>query len=310
MEGNNWQSGVTLEDHPEQMINPSWDRVSGSFFETIGARIAQGRVFDDRDTPESTHVAVVNQTFVNQYFPNQNAIGKRFGLGGPAHRADYQIVGVIDDVRMRSPRKATPPMFFVPLLQMSKEEWADNGKARSNMIGNIELHTSGASANLAGQVQTRIAQVDPKLTVINMATMDEQLAGQLSHEHLIARLTSLFGILALLLAAVGLYGITAYSVAQRTSEIGIRTALGATRLRVIVMIVGGALRQIGIGLLVGIPAALWSGQLLASQLYGVSSTDPLIFSGAALLLVAAAAIAGFAPAFRASSIDPVEALRS
>ncbi|MBZ5624351.1 MAG: ABC transporter permease [Acidobacteriia bacterium] len=310
MEGNNWQSGVTLEDRPERMVSPSWDRVSPSFFDTIGARILRGRMFDERDTPDATHVAVVNQAFADQFFPGESPLGKRFGLGGVQHRADYQITGVVENVRFRNPRLPTPPMFFVPLLQMWKSEWADTGKARSNMIGNIELHVSGSLADLAGQVQRMLAQIDPNLTMLNLATIDEQLGNQLGHERLIARLTELFGLLALLLAAVGLYGITAYSVARRTSEIGIRTALGATRTRVIGMIVGGALRQIGVGLIIGIPAALACGRVLGNQLYGVKSTDPLIFGGAALLLVSAATVAGLAPALRASSIDPVQALRA
>jgi predicted permease len=310
MEGNNWQSGVTLEDRPDHMIFPSWDRVSPGFFDTIGARILRGRMFDDRDTPDSTHVAVVNQSFADKVFPNENPIGKRFGTGGVEHRADFQIAGVVENVRFRNPRIPTPPMFFVPLLQMGKSEWADSGKARSNMIGNIELHVSGTPGDLSAQIQRILAQIDPNLTMINLLTLEEQLGNQLGHDRLLARLTELFGLLALLLAAVGLYGITAYSVARRTSEIGIRTALGATRPRVIGMIVGGALRQIGVGLIVGIPAALASGRVLANQLYGVKATDPVILAGAALLLVAAASVAGFAPALRASSINPVEALRT
>ena len=312
MEGNNWQSGVTLEDHPEHLVNPSpsWDRVSPAFFETIGARLLRGRMFDERDTPDATHVAVVNQMFADKYFPNQDPIGKRFGLGGPDHRADYQITGVVENVRFRNPRLPTPPMFFVPLLQMWKSEWADTGKSRSNMIGNIELQVAGSPADLGGQVQRALAQIDPNLTMLNMLSLDDQLGNQLGHERLMARLTTLFGLMALLLAAVGLYGITAYAVARRTSEIGIRTALGATRGRVIGMIVSGALRQIGLGLLIGIPGALACGRVLGNQLYGVKGTDPLILGGAALILVAAATLAGFTPALRASSVNPVDALRT
>ncbi len=310
MEGNNWQSGVTLEDKPDRMVSPSWDRVSPSFFDTIGARILRGRMFDERDTPDATHVAVVNQAFADQYFPNENPIGKRFGLGGVDHRADFQIAGVVENVRFRNPRLPTAPMFFLPLMQMWKSEWSDTGKARSNLIGNIELHVAGNPADLAGQVQRTLAQIDPNLTMLNIATIDDQLGNLLGHERLIARLMTLFGILALILAAIGLYGITAYSVARRTGEIGIRSALGATRSQVIGMIVAGALRQVGVALIVGIPAALASGRVLANQLYGVKSSDPLIFGGAALVLVAAATVAGFAPALRASSINPVDALRT
>ena len=252
--------------------------------------------------------AVVNQAFADTYFPDQNPLGKRFGLGTDAHRADYRIVGMVENVRFRSLRLSTPPMFFLPLLQMRHGEWADRGKARSNLIGDIELNVAGNTSDLAGRMQRAFAQIDPNLTLLNLVTMDEEIENLLGHERLIARLGELFGVLALLLASVGLYGITAYSVAQRTGEIGIRTALGATRAQVIGMIVGGALRQIGVGLIIGIPAALAAGSVLADQLYGVKSYDPLVLGSAAAILIAAAAIAGFAPALRAGSIDPVAAL--
>jgi ABC-type antimicrobial peptide transport system permease subunit len=158
-------------------------------------------------------------------------------------------------------------------------------------------------------MQRAFAQIDPDLTLLSSVAMDEEIENLLGHERLIARLGELFGVLALLLASLGLYGVTAYSVAQRTGEIGIRTALGATCARVIGMIVGGALRQIGAGLIIGIPAALAAGRVLADQLYGIKSYDPLVLGSAAAILIAAAAIAGVAPALRAGSIDPVAALR-
>jgi predicted permease len=309
MSGNNWQSGVTLESQPDHMVSPSWDRVGPGFFETLGAHILRGRNFDERDTPDATHVAIVNQAFADKYFPNENPLGKRFGLGGVAHRADFQIAGMVENVRFRGLRLATPPMYFLPLLQMSKSEWSDIGKARSNLIRDIVLDVAVSTPDLASRMQRIFARIDPDLTLLDLVTMDDEIENLLGHERLIARLGELFGALALLLASVGLYGITAYSVAQRTGEIGIRTALGATRTRVIGMIVGGALRQIGAGLIIGIPAALAAGRVLADQLYGVKSYDPLVLGSAAAILIAAAAIAGLAPALRAGSIDPVAALR-
>jgi len=310
MSGNNWQSGVTLEDQPDHMVFPPWDRVSPGFFDTIGAHILRGRDFNDRDTPDAPRAAVVNQVFADKYFPRQNPLGKRFGLGGPQHRADYQIVGMVENVTFRSLRLPTPPpMFFLPLLQMSKSEWADSGKARSNLITDIELNVASNTSDLTGRMQRAFARVDPNLTLIDLVSMDEEIENLLGHERLIARLSELFGLLALLLASVGIYGITAYSVAQRTAEIGIRTALGATRANVIGMIVGGALAKIGVALIIGIPAALAAGRVVASQLYGVKSWDPLVLGSAAAILIASAAIAGFAPALRAGGIDPVKALR-
>jgi len=218
--------------------------------------VLRGRAFDERDTPEATHVAVVNQEFADKILPGEDPIGKRFGLGGVQHSGDYQIVGVVNNVVFRNPRQPTPPpMFFLPLLQMGKSEWADSGKARSNLIHSIVLRVTGNPPNLAAQVQRALAAADPNLTMLNVIAMEDQLGDLLRHERLLAKLGELFGVLALLLASVGLYGVTAYSVSRRTGEIGIRTAIGATRLRVVGMILAGALGQVAVGLALGIPAA-------------------------------------------------------
>jgi predicted permease len=310
MSGDNWQMGATLEERPQQRgVNPSWDRVSASFFGTVGTRILRGRDFNERDTPDATHVAVVNQAFADQYFPNEDPIGKRFGLGGFAHRADYQIVGLVNTIRFRNPRGPGRPMFFVPMLQMSKNEWDNTTLARSNLIGSILLRVSGSQPGLAPRIQRILDGIDPNLTMLNVSSMNDQLAQLLAHEQLIGNLAQVFGGLALVLASVGLYGITAYSVARRTSEIGVRTALGATPQRVVGMVLGGALAQAAIGIAVGIPAALAAGRLLAGQLFGVKASDPVILTVAAAILAVCATLAGVIPALRASSLDPVRALR-
>jgi macrolide transport system ATP-binding/permease protein len=310
MEGNNWQSGVSVEERPGQMYSPSWDRVSPEFFETIGSRILHGRMFDHRDAPDSTHVAVVNQAFVDKIFPNEDPIGKRFGLGDASHRADYQIIGVVENVRFRNPRQPAPPMYFLPLLQMSAAEWSNNTKARSNIIGNIELHVSGAATGLSPKLKQTLSEIDPNLTMLGLASLDEQLGNLLSHERLIARLAELFGLLALAVASVGLYGITAYSVSQRTSEIGIRGALGANRSDILRLILRGALGQAGVGLAIGIAGALAAGRVLADQLYGVQSYDLKILGGATLILMICACVAAVGPAWQGCSIDPARTLRS
>ena len=309
MSGNNWQMGATLEDRPQRGISPSWDRVSPAFFDTIGARLLRGRGFDERDTPDSTHVAVVNQAFADQYLAGQDPIGKRFGLGGFTHRADYTIVGIVNTIRFRNPRGPGRPMFFLPLLQMSKAEWDDTTRARSNLIGNILLRVNGKPPDLAPRLQRTLGAIDPNLTVLNVSSVGDQLDRLLDHERLIGTLAQVFGGLALILASVGLYGITAYSVARRTGEIGVRTALGATRAQVVQLILRGALAQAAIGIAVGIPAALAAGRLLAGQVFGVKTSDPVILAVAAALLGVCAAVAGLIPAARASSVDPVEALR-
>jgi predicted permease len=309
MSGNNWQMGATLEDHPERPTNPSWDRVSPTFFDTIGARILRGRGFDERDTPDSTHVAVVNQAFADAYYPNEDPLGKRFGLGGFSHRADYTIVGIVNTVRFRSPRGPGRPMFFLPLLQMWKNEWEDNTRARSNLIQSFVLRMNGNPADLVPRIQRTLGAIDPNLTMLNVTPITEMLDRLLAPEVLIGVLAQLFGVLALILASLGLYGITSHSVARRTSEIGIRTALGATRGQVVWLVLKDAMAQAGVGLLVGIPCALAAGRLLADQVYGVKTSDPVTLCIAAVLLSACAAIASAIPAIRASGVDPVTALR-
>jgi predicted permease len=310
MSGNNWQMGVTLEDRPQQITSPSWDRISPGFFDTLGARIARGRNFDERDTPDSTHVAIVNQAFADTYMPNEDPIGKRFGLGGIAHRADYTIVGVVNTIRFRDPRSPGHPFFFLPLLQMHKDEWIDTTRARSNIIESVILHVDGRQTDLTPKLQKMLGAIDPNLTVVRVDSMSELLNRLLGHEQVIGVLAQVFGVLALILASVGLYGITAYSVARRTNEIGVRTALGATRWHVIRLVLYSALAQAAMGLGLGIPAALAAGRLLAGQVYGVETSDPVALIGASAVLGLCAAIAGLVPAVKASTVDPVEALRT
>jgi predicted permease len=303
MSGNNWQQNATLEDRPQTPISPSWDRVSPSFFDTIGARILRGRGFTEADTADAPHVAVVNQTFVDQYMQGLDPIGRRFGLGGYENRASLTIVGVVNTVRFRNPRGPGRPMFFLPLTQ-----WKDRPD-RSHLINNIVLRVDGQPPDLGPRLQRILGAIDPNLTMLGVFSMREQLGFLLSHEQMIGVLAQVFGILALLVASVGLYGVTAYSVARRTGEIGVRTALGATRGQVVGLVLRGALLQAAIGLALGIPAALAAGRLLADQLYGVKPSDPWALSAAAAVLAVSAAIAGVIPALRASTIDPVKALR-
>ncbi|HXB73716.1 MAG TPA: ABC transporter permease [Candidatus Acidoferrales bacterium] len=312
MEGNNWNSRIWLADQAAD-ANPqsvSWVRVSSSFFETIGARIVHGRMFDERDTPDAAHVTVVNQAFVDKFLPNQDPVGKRFGMGGAPHRGDYQIAGVVENVRFRNPRSPAAPMYFLPLLQLSKSDWSDPTLARSTVIGNIELRMAGNAKPQAAQIVRALGEIDPNLTVININTMQDQLGRLLGHERLIARLTEGFGLLALVLASIGLYGVTAHSVAGRTGEIGVRMALGATRATVTGMILRSVFGQIACGVAIGVPAALAAGRILADQLFGVGSADPMTLAAVVGALSVSALVAGLLPALRASGIDPVQALRA
>jgi ABC-type lipoprotein release transport system permease subunit len=251
---------------------------------------------------------VVNQAFARKFFPKQDPIGKHFGMGDPSHAGDFEIVGVVEDTKYQDAREPAYPTFFMPFLQMSKDPKMDF-MVGSHYIGDIELRVAGNTENLNAAVRRTLAGIDPNLTILDLMTMREQVKRNFNQDRLIARLTELFGGLALILACVGLYGVTAYAVTQRTGEIGIRMALGADRPRILGLVLRGALLQLGIGLAIGIPAALAGGRLLANQLYAVKSHDPLILAWTAAVLTACALVAGLVPAQRAASIDPIRALR-
>jgi macrolide transport system ATP-binding/permease protein len=282
--------------------------VSPHYFETIGTPLLPGRLIDERDMPASRHIAVISETFARKYFKNESPLGRRFGQGDAKRVLDYEIVGVVRDAKWENPYQPAGPMFFLPLMQESPEQWHDS--SGSNYINSIELHTTENLANLAPTVRKAIAEVEPNLTVTNVLTFDELVNLRFNKERMVARLTSAFGALALLLACVGLYGVTAYSVARRTGEIGIRIALGATRGGVVAMVLRDALVLIAVGLAIGIPAELAVAQFMANQLYGVKSHDPLVLGGAVVLLAACAMIAGLIPARRAAGIEPMQALRA
>ena len=305
LEGNNWNERVYIAgkspDYSETA--PSWLRVGPHYFETIGTRLLQGRAIDERDTPAATHVAVINDTFARRFFPNENPIGRHFGMGDVHHSDDYEIVGIVEDAKYQDTRGPAYATFFLPLLQVP------SGEPLRGWVSAIEFHVAGRPENIEPAVRQSIAAVDPNLTILKAQSFGEQVALNFNQERLIARLTELFGVLALILACLGLYGLTAYAVARRTNEFGIRMALGADRRNVLGLVLRATLAHLGLGLAIGIPAALAEGHLLAHQLYGVKSYDPTIFAAAALVLAASATFAASVPARRAMRVDPMVALR-
>ena len=308
MRGTNWADDIHVEGHPpDERINSSFDRVSPHYFETIGTRLLRGRVIGDQDTPTLRAVAVINQTFAHKFFPKEEPIGKHFGLEKASNSGDYEIVGVVEDAKYQNARRATYPTFFLPFLQSAKGE--PSFMVNSQYVGDIALRVAGKPGNLEAAVRRTLADIDPNLTVIDMVSLTEQVSRNFNQDRMIARLTELFGALALILACVGLYGVTAYSVARRTREFGIRMALGASRGNVLALVLRGALLQLVVGLAVGVPVALAGGRLLANQLYGLKSYDPLILGAAGLVLAACALMAGLVPARRATKVDPMVALR-
>jgi predicted permease len=313
-QGNNWGESVYIAGEKARMDNgSSWDRVSAHYFETIGTPILQGRGFRESDTATSQRVAVVTEAFVKKFFPGAaNPIGQHFGKDEPSHAGDYEIVGVARDAKYQNASRPARVMFFVPLSQTIKySNGVDNMVETSSMyMGTLELHVQGDPRNFESLVRQTLAGIDPNLAPLSMLSFDEQIDIRYSQNTLISRLSAAFGILALLLASIGLYGLLAYQVTRRTGEIGIRMALGADRLNIVRLVLRGAFSQIGIGLVIGIPLVFVAGKLLTSQLFGVSSFAPLILMTAIAVLGLSALLASVVPARKAAGIDPMRALRT
>ena len=315
LEGNNWSESVYVEGRPVPGRNAhnssSWDRVSPKFFETVGQPVIRGRGFTDADTATSQFVAVVNEAFVKKFFPKEDPIGRHFGVFDQQFAGRFEIVGVVADAKYVNPRSEVRTMYFRPLTQQQQVTEPNEvmAEGRSMYIDSVTLHFSNPPQNVDATVRRTLADIDPNLTITDLHSLDYQVSDNFTQERLIARLTTLFGLLALVLAAVGLYGITSYTVARRTGEIGLRMALGADRDSVVRMVMQGAFVQVGIGLAIGIPVAILGGRFMASQLFQVRSWDLVSMGTAIAVLSAAAALAGFVPARRAASIEPMEALR-
>jgi macrolide transport system ATP-binding/permease protein len=303
--GNNANERVYIEGKPPdyRWTAPSWNRVGPHYFETIGTRLLRGRSIDERDTPAAPHVAVINDTFARRFFSNEDPIGRHFGMGDASHSGDYEIVGIVEDAKYQDTRGPAYATFFLPLLQTQP------GEPLRGWVGAIELHVAGKPETLEPSARKSLAGIDPNLTILRMQTFAEQVSLNFNQDRLITRLTELFGLLALILACVGLYGVTSYSVARRTNEIGIRMALGAARSSVLSLVLRGALVQLVAGLAIGIPVALAGGRILSNLLYGIKSHDPVILGSAAVTLAACAIFAALVPARRATKVDPMVALR-
>lgn len=314
-DGDDWNDSFVVEGKPhddrDQKMS-SWVRVSPGYFETMGTPLLRGRSIAEQDTATSQHVAVIDEAFAKIYFPNEDPIGRHFGHDVPGHSGDYTIVGLVKTSRYQHAMLNQNPMFFIPLTQVEtfQHPLLQHWEINSLYARKIDFHVAGEPAQYAPAIRNALASIDPNLTVIALQSMEEQLNRMYDQERLTARLTQLFGLLALLLASIGIYGVTAYNVARRTSEIGIRMALGADRTNVIGMVLRGALTQIGIGLAIGLPLAIVAGRLVASQLYEVGKFDTMVLLSAVLVLAVCAVVAGLLPAQRAASVEPMQALRT
>jgi predicted permease len=306
MEDNNNGWGWKAQSLPNVSHSASFLRVNPEYFDSVGTTVLMGRGVGIGDTSTAPPVAVVNQSFAKKFFGNSNPIGRRIGSGDPG---EFEIVGVVEDTVYTDVRWTDHLMVFVPTMQRP----SDYGPIADDLdlyAGAIVLETDRSMSELETVARRTLAGINPNLTVVRFQTFDTQIADRFTEERMLSRLTLLFGGLALLLAAIGLYGVTAYTVVRRTQEIGIRMALGADRGGVVAMILRGALAQVLVGLTIGIPVALLCVRFVRSQLYGVTKVDTGVLVVALVVLGLAACVAGLIPAKRAASIDPMEALRT
>jgi len=313
LENDEWDSSMTVEGYhpakPEDRAEPYMNQISPNYFATLGVPIVLGRDFTTNDNRQVKNgpnpddwtptTVIINEKFARRYFPGQNPIGHHLGFGiDPGTHTDMEIIGVVKDIKYTNLRDEIPEQAFVPYLG-------------SHFIGSmtVYLRTTSDPNQLMPLVRARVREIDASLPIYDMRTTEVQIRNSLSTERMIASLSTVFGFLATLLAAVGLYGVMAYSVAQRKREIGIRMALGAEPGQVVWMVMRDVLLLVAMGIAVAVPTALGLMRLVATQLYGLSPHDPstLTLATAGLALVACAA--GYLPALRASRLDPMVALR-
>ena len=318
MTGDSWNNGIRIEGRPEppakEDTGAGFVRVMPDFFESIGAKMVLGRPITEQDTETTRNVAVVNEAFAKRFFKDQNPIGQHFGPGKIKYSANFEIVGVVRDMRYMTYDYKDPirPMYWLPEAQTVKYDEPEytSGEIWGHYLYNIVVWAPGNPPGMEDKVRKALGSVDPNLVLYGVDPYSKVVANDFQQENMIATLTTLFGVLALLLAGIGLYGVMAYTVEQRTSEIGVRMAMGADRQRVIKMVLRGAFSQIGIGLALGIPAAIGAGKLMNDQLFGVKPWDPIMLASAALMLGLATLLASVIPARRAAGVEPMVALRN
>jgi hypothetical protein len=310
MEDNNNGWSVWLQGQSDAKGGASQIKANSEYFESVGTRVVMGRGISSRDTSTSPAVAVVNQAFVKKLFnPGDNPIGRRFGTRGANSGSDFEIVGVVQDTVYSNVRWKEHLMYFVPLAQRPPSTREPIEQDEQMYAGAIVLKTAQPINDMEALSRQTLSAINPNLTVARFQTFDEQIFNMFNYERMIARLTTLFGLVALLLATVGLYGVTAFVVARRTNEIGIRIAIGAKRSNVIAMVMRDAMVQVASGLAIGIPAAFFCKRFVETQLYEMQGLNLGILAVAALIMLLATSLAAFLPARRASSIEPTAALR-
>jgi predicted permease len=320
-EGGQWSSDISIAGRagkPSEDLNARWLRVTPDFFKTLGMPLVLGRTLTAEDMKADGRFAVINQTMARRYFSGRNPIGQRFGFGsaneaeGRAHSGDFQIVGVVKDAKYGgAPRDEVPPTFFLPFFANAPNLSARKQalESRSDFADFLAVRTATDPLAVASELREAIRQVDPHLPVAKISTLNEQVEDAMNQEHLVSYLSACFGLLALVIAAVGLYGLMAYMAARRTAEIGLRMALGAETGAVLRMVLRQGFLLALLGIALGLIGAFAAGRWIASLLFGVAPGDPATYAAVVALLVLVALLASYLPARRAARVDPMVALR-
>jgi predicted permease len=307
---------------PKENLQTTIARVSGRYFETAGIPIVSGRSILPSDTATSFKVAVISQSLAKQFFPKGNAVGHALTIDVDSLKGPWQIVGVARDTKSGDPHdQEAVRMTYISLAQidpwMPAATTTSSGSAapspreenQNSFPGVILLRTTGDPAQSVAGLRNAVAAVDPNLPLLHIVTIHDQMAGLMTHERLIATLTGLFSLLALVLTAIGLFGVMSYNVVRRTNEIGIRFALGARRQTVLWMILRESLLLLAFGVGIGIPLALGAARFIRNQLFGLGAVDPVTCGIAIAVVVAMTLFAAWLPAQRATQVDPMIALR-
>jgi predicted permease len=293
-------SSMSVEGYtpaPEERLRTNEEVVTDRYFETVGLKVIDGRAFGPEDRKAGSLNTIINATMAKRYFPGRSAIGKRWSYGGDIDKDSNVIIGVVEDARyvqLRTP----PPNMAYHLAEASPDD----------VLSDIELRTTGAPGALAATVREVLAQAEPRLPVFEVIPLTDRIARGVAQDRMVARLTAIFGALALLLASLGLYGTISYGISRRVAELGLRMALGADRRMVLWMVLREALTLVVAGGLIGLPLAFLAGKAMSTLLFGVGAADPVSFGLGALTLLAVAAVAAYLPAHRASRIEPMVAL--
>jgi predicted permease len=298
-----WGSPIDLDGRPtppNENIDTLLNRVSPGYFETLGIPLLRGRTIQSEDNADAVKSAVVNKTFADRYFPNGDAIGHSFTIADPAAPGVWHIVGIVRDSKHASPAEQPRPFAFLAVTQLQGDDqyayW-------------LQVRSVGDPAKITGEVRAALAEIDPNLPVLKTQTIDEQIDGLIDQQTFVSKLAGFFALLALTLACIGLFGVMTYNVERRTSELGVRAALGAPRAGLLWMVLKESLALLAIGVVLGIPASLAASRAIKAGLFGVDPTDPFTMISAVLVMSAALLIGSYIPARRATKIDPMVALR-